>query len=392
MNWLGDAPPGMVRHNTFPRPIALTANSSWNIVNFRSGLIRGLRAAGHEVLVIAPDDGHGAEIAALGARFVPIAMQRSGLSPLADLRLLAAYRRLLRRHRPAALLGFTVKPNIYGSLAARGLGVATINNISGLGTAFLGRGPLRRLVSALYRHALRGALRVFFQNGDDRDLFVGERLVNPDRVGLLPGSGVDLDRFAPPPARADRSAPRFLLVARMLRDKGVVEFVEAARQVRAAGQPARFALLGPIDPDNRSAIARDQVDRWVAEGVVDYWGESADVRPFLARADCVVLPSYREGLPRSLLEAAAMARPLIATDVPGCRDVVRDGQTGLLCQARSAPALADAMQRFLALSVAQRDAMGAAARRMAVADFGEERVVQAYLRALELVRIPPSAT
>ncbi len=361
----------------------LAANSGWNIVNFRRPLLEALSAAGYRLLVVAPDDGYSAQLTALGAEFVPIRLASSGLSPLADARLIADYARLLRTHRPVALLGFTVKPNIYASLAARGTGIRVINNISGLGTAFLRPGPLQRLVTALYRVALRRSATVFFQNSDDRALFLGRRLVRPGQARLLPGSGIDLARFAPRPSPgADGAGLRFLLIARMLWDKGVGDYVEAARRLRPAHPAVRFALLGPVGADNRSAVPRATIDRWEAEGVIEYGGETDDVRPAIAAADCVVLPSYREGLPRSLIEAAAMARPAIASDVPGCRQAVVEGVTGFLCAARSADALAAAMARMIALDPSVRKKMGAAAREMAERAFDQKLVVRAYLDAL----------
>ncbi|MEO7505238.1 MAG: glycosyltransferase family 4 protein [Sphingomicrobium sp.] len=362
-------------------PIMLAANSCWNIVNFRRPLLAALSAAGHQLVVVAPNDGYADRLAALGATFVPIRLASSGLSPLADARLVADYARLLRAHRPAALLGFTIKPNIYASLAARGTGIPVINNISGLGTAFLRPGPLQHLVTLLYRAALSGSATVFFQNPDDRALFLDRRLVRPAQVRLLSGSGIDLGQFTPRPGPAGDGV-RFLLVARLLWDKGVGEYVEAARQLRQTYPTARFALLGPVGADNRSAVPQATVDGWVAEGVVDYLGEAADVRPAIAAADCVVLPSYREGMPRSLIEAAAMGRPAIASDVPGCRQAVEDGVTGFLCAVRSADSLAQAMARMIDLSPAEREKMGAAARELALRAFDEKLVVRAYLDAL----------
>lgn len=361
--------------------IALAANDGWGVVNFRSGLIRALTGAGHEVVVIAPDGPHSAAIRALGVHFHPLALQSRGQSPAADLLLLWRYRRLLKRIAPDALLGFTAKPNIWGSIAAGSLGIAVINNISGLGTAFIQGGRLERLVSALYRRALRRSATVFFQNGDDRALFVGRGLVEPGQTALLPGSGVDLDHFVP--AAVPETQPfAFLLPARLIWDKGIREYVEAARILRERGRDARFRLLGKIDPPTPQTVPESDVRGWEAEGLIDYLGATEDVRPAYAVADCIVLPSYREGTPRSLLEAGAMARPAISTDVPGCRDVVRDGETGLLCAARSAEALADAMDRMLALSPAERAVMGKAARARIERVYDERIVHRAYLDAL----------
>jgi glycosyltransferase involved in cell wall biosynthesis len=307
-------------------------------------------------------------------------MDRSGANPWADLRLLARYRTLLRQLRPAAYLGYTIKPNIYGSLAAASLGIPALPNVSGLGTAFIRGGALQGVVTALYRVGFARAPVVFFQNDEDRQLFVARRIVRADQARVLPGSGVDLERFAP--ASPPPHPLTFLLIARLLRDKGVVEFADAARSLRAELPNARFQLLGPIDEGNRTAISRAELDSWVRDGVIEHLGTTDDVRPSIAAASAVVLPSYREGLPRSLLEAGAMARPLIATDVPGCRDVVEEGVNGYLCRARDARSLAQAMRRFADLPRAERLAMGDAGRRKVQERFSEEFVVRAYLDVL----------
>lgn len=363
------------------RRIVLSANSDWNIANFRTGLIRGLRDAGYEPVILAPFDPAAEErMRSLEVERIAIDVDRSSLNPLGDLRLLATYRKLLKRLRPAAYLGYTIKPNIYGARAAGALGIPAIPNVSGLGTAFMRPGPLQQIVTRLYRWGFRKAPIVFFQNGEDRQLFVDRRIVPVERTRVVPGSGVDLERFAPAPV--PEGPPVFLLIARLLRDKGVVEFVDAARSLRAVLPGARFQLLGPIDEANRSAIPRAQVEAWAREGVIDYLGTTDDVRPFIAAASAVVLPSYREGLPRSLLEAAAMARPLIATDAPGCRALVDDGVDGFLCRVKDARSLASAMRRFAELPVAGRAAMGGAARRKVQERFSENLVVAAYLDAL----------
>jgi glycosyltransferase involved in cell wall biosynthesis len=363
------------------RTIVLSANSDWNIANFRQGLVGALRSAGYEPVVIAPQDpAADARMGDLAVERIPIAIDRAGLNPLADLRLLARYRSLLMRLRPAAYLGYTIKPNIYGSFAASTLGIPALPNVSGLGTAFIKGGALQSIVTRLYRIGFRRAPVVFFQNDEDRALFVGRGIVRPGQARVLPGSGVDLEYFAPMPL--SEGPPTFLFIGRLLRDKGVVEFVEAARSLRREYPDARFQLLGPLDEGNRTAIRRPELEYWVAEGIVEHLGTTDDVRPFIAASTAVVLPSYREGLPRSLLEAAAMARPLIATDVPGCRDVVEDGVNGFLCAVRDSGALAEAMRRLLQLRRAQQLAMGEAGRRRVQERFSEAFVVRAYLDVL----------
>ena len=316
----------------------------------------------------------------LGVERVPIEIDRAGLNPFTDLRLLLKYRALLQRIRPAAYLSYTIKPNIYGAFAAASLGIPALPNVSGLGTAFIRGGGLQALVTRLYRIGFASAPVVFFQNQEDKALFIDRRIVKPSQAQVLPGSGVDLDFFLPAPL--PNGHPTFLFIGRLLRDKGVVEFVEAARVLRADYPEARFQLLGAVDEGNRTGIGQAEVDGWVADGIVEQLGTTDDVRPFIAAATAVVLPSYREGLPRSLLEAAAMARPLIASDVPGCRDVVEDGVNGFLSEVRNPGSLAAAMRRLLQLPRPQQIAMGEAGRKRVQERFSEAFVVRAYLDVL----------
>jgi glycosyltransferase involved in cell wall biosynthesis len=364
------------------RLIVISANSSWNIVNFRGGLIRSLRNRGYEIAVAAPRDEYSSRLAELGASFIEVKMNSAGSSVAEDLRLLWDYLKLFRRLQPSAYLGFTVKPNIYGSLAARAVGAKVINNISGLGTAFIKQGFLTALVAQLYRFSFRKSSTIFFQNADDMKLFVDRGLVRQKQVDLLPGSGVDLERFKPGKAARAPGPFRFLLVGRLLWDKGVGEYVEAARLVRRTYPDVRFQLLGPIGSINRTAVPSSDVERWQTEGVIEYLGKSDDVRGAMEQADCIVLPSYREGLPRALLEGSAMGKPLIATDVPGCRDVIVDGETGYLCAVRSADSLAAAMVKMLETSPSERLEMGRRGRRKVEDEFCETRVVAKYLEAL----------
>jgi glycosyltransferase involved in cell wall biosynthesis len=364
-----------------PRPVVVVAaNAAWFITNFCGGLVRGLRQAGYEPVVVAPPDPLVEEsMRALGVRHYPVAIQRSGLNPLADLRLFFAYWRLLKRLRPTAWFSYTIKPNIYGSLAAGLNGIPAFPNVTGLGTAFIRQGPLQQVVMRLYRAVFRRVPLVFFQNEEDRQLFVERAIIKPGQARVAP-LGIDLDHFAPAPL--SDGPPTFLLIARLLRDKGVVEFMQAARSLRAELPNAQFQLLGPIDEGNRTAIARAELDDWVRDGVVEYLGTTDDVRPFIAAATAIVLPSYREGLPRSLLEAAAMERPLIATDVPGCRELVEDGSNGYLCRVRDPASLAAAMKRLAELPDEDRLAMGQAARKQVQERFSEEFLIRSYLNVL----------
>jgi len=362
--------------------ILATVNAAWNIWNFRRPVIAALLAEGHSVTVLAPEDETAGRLKEIGCRFIALEMDQKGLDPMRDLALLRRLRAAFREHRPDVILSYTVKNNIYGAIAARSLGIPFIPNVSGLGTAFLSEGWLQWLVERLYGAAFRRLPVVFFQNDEDRDLFVARRLVREDQARLLPGSGIDLDHFAAADFPTQNAPPTFLMIARLLRDKGIYEFIEAARLVRARHPNARFQLLGATDTQNRTAIDRDTVAAWQQSHGIEYLGTCDDVRPHIARAHCIVLPSYREGAPRTLIEAASMARPLVASDVPGCRSVVEHGSTGFLCKARCGESLAEACLGFLDLPRDTHIAFGQAGREKMQREFDQARVITAYRQAI----------
>ncbi len=342
-------------------------------------------------MAAAPADDYSSRLGELGCRYISLPVDNKGSSPIQDALLFLRYLNLFWRLRPDVFLGYTIKPNVYGSLAAHLFGIPVINNVSGLGTAFIRETWLTRVVKLLYRVALRSSRTVFFQNQDDRDLFLRLGLVRREAAALLPGSGINLDKFRPA-AQAAPASQTFLLIGRLIWDKGVREYVEAARLVKRRFPEARFQVLGFLDVENRSAISRSQMNAWVEEGLVEYLGTADDVRPAIAAASCVVLPSYREGTPRTLLEAAAMGKPIIATDVPGCRNVVDDGVNGFLCAVRDHEDLAGKLAAFLSLDEAQKMQMGLASRVKVEAEFDERIVMSRYLGAIESAIRPRDAS
>ncbi len=367
--------------------VAIVINTSWNIWNFRRGLVRALQAAGHEVLAIAPPDDYSARLEhELGCRYVPILMENKGTNPLKDAQLTRRFLAIYKRERPDVVLHFTIKPNIYGTLAARLAGVPSINNVSGLGTVFIVENLVSKVARGLYRLAFQFPHQVFFQNNDDRELFIRYGLIKPARTGLVPGSGVDLARFRPQAGVGPApGAPfTFLMVARVLYEKGIVEYFEAARQVRAAlgADQVRLQLLGGLDEAGGVGVPRATFEQWLQEGNVEYLGTSDNVAEHLHRADCVVLPSYREGTPKTLLEAAACGKPLVTTDVPGCRETVQHGRNGYLCEVRNAADLAAKLLTVARLPPARRAALGAASRQLAEEKFDEQLVLRQYLAAV----------
>jgi glycosyltransferase involved in cell wall biosynthesis len=361
-----------------PLHIALVCNTAWAIYTYRQGLLSALTASGARVTVIAPRDRTFEPLAALGCHCIDLPVTSKGTNPVDDLRTLLALFKHYRALKPDVVFHYTVKPNIYGSIAAKLAGVQSVAVTTGLGYVFIQHSRAAQVAKKLYRFAFRFPREVWFLNRDDQAAFVeGKLLVHPERARLLHGEGVDLEQFAFTPLR-EGAEFRFVLIGRLLWDKGVGEYVEAARQLRERYPRARFQLLGPVGVDNPSAITRDEVATWEREGVIEYLGEAHDVRPFIADADCVVLPSYREGVPRTLMEASAMGRPIVATDVPGCREVVADGVNGLLCEVRNAASLAASLARMLDMSDTERRAMAERGRQKVAQEFDERVVVETY--------------
>lgn len=362
--------------------IVLYANTDWYLFNFRRSLALALQRSGHDVLLISPQGPYGARLLNLGLKWQPVPMDRRSLNPLREARLLVHLVRLFRRERPDIVHGFTIKCAVYGSISARLAGVAgRVNAVAGMGYVFISDSAKARLLRPLVRGLLKLSLdgkgaRLILQNPDDAALFEQARLVDPRHVRLIPGSGVDCSRFVGRAAPAGGDGPlRVLLAARLLWDKGLAEYVEAARRLRAEGRPFRFLLAGDPDPGNPAAVPESVVAGWVEEGVVEWLGHVDDMPTLFSSVDMVVLPSYREGLPKGLIEAAACALPLVTTDVPGCREVVRDGEDGLLVPARDAGALADAIRR-LADDPELARRLGQAARAKALAQFDETIVIE----------------
>lgn len=363
--------------------ILLTSNTTWNLAHFRAPLISALATGENEVVALAPSDEMIAKLEARGVRHIPLCMDNKGVGPMKDIALVRTFKRIFKDERPDVVLSFTIKNNIYGAMAARSLSIGFLPNVSGLGTAFLGAWWLETVAVQLYRIAFRPLPFVIFQNPDDAGAFLDRKIVRNDQVVIVPGSGIDLGHFRPTPLPAkDDAHVTFLLIARMLRDKGIREFVDAARILKSRFPGARFCLLGSTEAENRTAIERSAISDWQAEGMIEYLGETDDVRDYIRQADCVVLPSYREGMPRTLLEAAAMSRPLVATDVPGCRDVVRDELNGYLCRARDPNDLANALERMITVGKQRRIEMGNNGRELVEKKFDQGKVVDIYRKTI----------
>lgn len=381
----------------------ICANTSWNLINFRSGLILSLIENGYDVVAVAPIDEHSSKLRDMGCKYIEIPMEQKGKSPFVDALLFSRFLLTILKHRPAFFLSYTIKPNIYGSIAANLLKVKTINNIAGLGTIFEKSGFLSYLVKALYRISLRHSNCVFFQNEDDLALFKNAGLVSESQASLLPGSGVNLTFFQPSSntnryrdddliralnAKADysRICIEFIMVARLLWSKGVGEYVEVARRLGKIYPEVKFNLLGFLEDKNPNAIDEITLKSWISEGFINYLGSTDDVRPYVLNSDCVVLPSYyMEGTPKSLLEAAAMAKPIITTDWVGCRNVVDQGVNGFLCKPKDVDDLEMKMREMIELGFDERYEMGKNSRAKAEQKFDENSVISAYIEKLKKI-------
>lgn len=386
----GVIPPG-------PPKLLLTVNDAGFFLSHRLPIAEAAQAAGYDVHIATAPGPAAQRIVQEGFSHHPVPLSRRGLNPLGEIRSIWALTRLYRRVRPDIVHHVTIKPVLYGGLAARLARVpAVVSAVSGLGSMFIRQNLPHRIsrlpLHALYRLALRHPRsRVIFQNPDDVAHFTAAGWTRPESGVLIKGSGVDLAAFAPAPET--HSPPVILCAARMLWDKGIGEFVTAAQTLRGRGVDARFVVVGDPDPGNPTSVPPAQVEAWRREGTVEVWGHRADMAAVMRAAAVVCLPSYREGLPKVLVEAAACARPIVATDVPGCREIARDGENALLVPARDPGALAEALARLID-DPALRSRLGARGREIAEAEFSLERVVRDTLAlyAALVTRAPTPAT
>jgi len=369
------------------RTVAVVSNTSWFIYNFHLTLLDMLQQKGYRVVVIAPKDAYSQRFESLRMTYREISMNNKGTSPVEDARLLYDFYRIYKDIAPDVILQYTIKPNIYGSMAAGMLKIPVISTVTGLGTVFLNDSFSSSIAKMLYRMALRFPRKVFFLNSADRELFLHAGLVKKERAALIPGSGIDTERFRPRvKSGKGKEVFSFLLIARLLKDKGIEEYVNAAGILMheyGEGSKVVCRILGAFYPGNPTAVTQEEMQKWESEGAVQYLGTSDDVPSVIAGADCVVLPSYREGISQVLLEAASMAKPLIASDVPGCREVVEEGVNGFLCEAKNARSLALQMQKMLALDLESREAMGREGRKKVQEQFEEHVVNAIYMDIIE---------
>ena len=367
--------------------IAIVANSTWNIYNFRLNVIKLLIQNNFEVVVIAPVDHYISYLNQFSeVRHVPLrSLSRKSTNPLKDLSLTRELYQIYCRERPDLVIHYTVKPNIYGGFAARQCGIKYLSTITGLGYTFLHDSLIRQLTQWLYRMAFRHSEKVIFENQDDRQLFIEEGIIRPEAGISLKGCGVDIQYFSPNGFVKPPDTLVFTFIGRLLYDKGIDEFVRAAALVKKDFPEAEFWVVGDIDEENPAAISHDQLLAWMQSGVIRYFGPTSDVRYYIKQSDCIVLPSYREAIPRVVQEGMAMRKPIITTDTPGCREAGEEGKKGFLVPIKDAEGLAAAMRRFRQLSPDQKHTMGRYGRQKAEREFDDRLISRQIVDIIEAV-------
>jgi len=361
------------------KTILFVGNTAWSMYNFRINIMRAMIVAGFNVIVAAPEDNSTKELLKEGIKFIPIDIDNKGVSPWKDLQLLLRLKKMYREQKPDLIFHYTIKPNIYGSIAAGMNKIKSIAFVTGAGSPFIKDTLLTKIVKMLFRYSLRYSDRVWFLNKEDYQLFVSNKLVGEKKCEILPGEGIDTTLFQSRNDIRIGNEITFIFLGRLLWDKGVGEYVQAAEEIRKSFNNVRFLIVGFLDALNPSAISKRQIDEWVSEGTIEYLGSTSDVRIFLENADCLVLPSYyREGIPRSILEASSMAKPVITTDTPGCRDVIQDGVNGFLCKPRDCKSLLEKMKQIIKMSVGERNRMGENGRKIVIKNFDMDIVISKY--------------
>jgi len=368
--------------------VAFVSNNAWSIYNFRLDILKMFIENGHEVIVIAPDDGYSAKLTEIGCRFYPVEFNNRSKNVFGDLKLYRNLRRLYRELRPDFIFHYVIKPNIYGSLAASAEGIPSVAVITGLGYSFAKNNWLTRVVEKLYQRALEGPREVWFLNNEDANIFLQKKLVDIKKVRVLPGEGVNTEFFSRsvPLLNPGRKQFNFLMATRLLKSKGVEVFANAARILKNKNYDVNFTLLGIFEEDHPDAISKATIEDWQKEGLIDFKGYASDVRPFLDHADCFVFPSfYKEGVPRCLMEAASMELPIITAYNRGCKEVVMNNSNGFICKQNDPFDLAEKMEKMVNLDDNERVRMGKYGRLHVHRKFGIDNIKEAYQQTISSV-------
>jgi glycosyltransferase involved in cell wall biosynthesis len=357
--------------------IGIVANTTWNIYNFRLNVIDLLVKEGHDVFVMAPID----EYIEYKERFpsvkhIPLrVLTRDGKHPLKDFMLIEELRRKYKRLKLDIVIHYTHKPNIYGAIAGKLTNIPTIGIVTGLGYPFLKKGWMEKLVATMYRLTSGLHKKVIFENEDDRVMFIKQKLVKKEKAISIKGCGVNIAHFAPMDAPVRNGITRFTFIGRLLYDKGIKEFVEAASDIKTRyNGKSKFTVVGEIDKDNPSSVNPDELAEWVHEDIIDYRGYVKDVRSIISNSDCIVLPSYREAIARSLTESMAMGKPIIATETAGCREAIDQGENGFLVPIKDRDSLREAMDKIINMNNDQLKSMGEKGRQKTIKEF-DDRII-----------------
>lgn len=374
------------------KTIVLVSNTSWSLYNFRLGLIRRLKAMGYSVVVVAPKDNFTSKLVSEGITYRSIQLDNYGTNPLNELRLIRQLRRIYKEVEADLIFHYTIKPNIYGSIASWLSKKPSIIITTGLGHLFEFSNIIVKWITIfLYRIAASLSKEVWFLNDSDRDVFVYKRIVSRKKARVLHSEGIDTHWFSPRNSKNHNGAIRFLFAGRLIWDKGVREYVEAAKIIKQEYKGVKFEVLGFIDQSNPNSVPYELLEEWQKNKIVNFLGETTDVRSYLQRANCLVFPSfYREGVSRILMEAGAMATPIITTDNVGCKDIVQDGKNGYLVETKNVDQLVQAIERFINLSNEDKDLMGNLGRKMVTDKFSEKLILDQYERTI-LKHIGPTA-
>ena len=375
----------------FIKKILFVSNTSWSLYNFRLGLMKSLKDRGFEVDFCAPYDEYSDKLQKDGFGYFPINLDRKGKNLFKELVSLFSFYKTYKRAKPDLILQYTIKPVIYGSIAAKLNKINFINTITGLGSAFIHENWQTRIIEFLYKIILNSSYRVFFQNKDDLNMFVKKGLIKKEKTILVAGSGVDTEHFNPKFCNSINKRTNnfvFLYVGRMLRDKGVEVLVKAYRKVKEKYLDTELWLLGSIDNGNPTAIPKKEIEGWEDKGLIKYFKFTPDIRSFLCQADCVVLPSFREGMSRTLLEAASMEKPIITTDSIGCKEIVDNGINGYLVPIKDNAILARAMIKMINIGKDKRKKMGEKGREKIIREFDEKIVIEKYIEAIRFLKGP----
>lgn len=363
--------------------IVLVGNTSWSMIKFRYGLMKSLILNGYKVTVVAPKDEYIQDIKDIGCEYREVDIDNKGSNPIKDIKLIYTFQKIYNELEPDLVIHYTIKPNIYGIIAAKISGIKAFAVITGLGYVFINDSIVSTIAKQLYKFSFRFATKVFFINKDDKNEFLNNNLVNKDKIVVIPGEGINTKYFKDINKTKKLNKFKFLLIARMLEDKGVFEYIEAGKILSKKYNNFEIGLLGYLGVDNPKAISKQQMDILIQEDYIKYYSSTNDVKPFISQSDCIVLPSYREGISMTLMESASMAKPLIATNVPGCKELIDDEINGYLCEVKSVKDLALKMEMMLKLSEEERIYMGKKGREKMQREFDKSIVIEKYLNIIK---------